>query len=45
MDPSLTYLVISQKEVIRFGQVFFGCICKNKLHFPSIIANNIKVNN
>ena len=45
MDPSLTELVISQTQFIRFGQIFFGCICNNLLHFPSIIADNIKLKN
>ena len=45
MDPSLTELVISQTQFIRFGQIFFGWICDNLLNFPSIIADNIKVEN
>ena len=45
MDPSLTELVISQTQFIRFGQIFFGWICDNLLHFPSIIAENIKLKN
>ena len=41
MDPTLTELVISQTQFISFGQSFFGWICDNSLHLPSIITDNI----
>jgi len=43
MDPCTTELVVSQTQIIRFGQFLLGWICDNQLHFPGIIADNFEV--
>ena len=42
MDPTPTELVISQTQLIWFGQFLGGWICNNQLHLPSIMAENMQ---
>ena len=42
MDPTPTELLISQTQLIWFGQFLGGWICNNQLHLPSIIAENMQ---